>query len=427
VTSRLSKDLNTTVTIGSVNFSLFNKMLLNDALILDMNCDTLLYAGTVSVNITDWWFFKDHAQLQYIGLRDAIFRIRRRTDSVWNYQFLADYFSGTPGRPAIKDSTHGIQLDLKEIDLSRIHLQKQDAWRGEDMDLQLSAMQLYADTLSFSNKIARIRSLRFTRPDFTLTNYKGLRPTPPDDTTAPLNDPLHLRLNPGKWDVTAASVTIRDGSFRHEKPADTVINKYFDGDHIYFSAVNTSFTNLRLNRDTLTAHLLLSARERCGLEVKKLDARIKWFPEAMEFARLDLQTNHSHLRNFFALRFRTLDDMDDFTTRIHMDAHFTDADIDSDDLSWFAPALIDFNKHIKLTGDIQGTVADLRGHNAQLTAGRNTLLNGDIHLKGLPDINRTLIEFKSNDFRTTYDDMVALFPSIRTIAQPRIDQLEYLR
>jgi len=427
VTSRLSRDLNTTVRVGSVNFSPFNKMLLNDALILDMNCDTLLYAGTVKVNITDWWFFKDHAQLQYIGLKDAFIRIRRQTDSVWNYRFLVDYFSGTPGSRAAKDTTHGIQLDLKQIELSRIHLQKHDAWRGEDMDLELGAMDLYADTLSFTDKIARIRTLRFTRPDFTLTDYKGLRPTPPDDTAAPLNDPLHLRLNPGKWDVTAKSVTIRDGSFRHEKPADTVVNKYFDGDHIWFYAVNSTFSGLRLNSDTLTAHLQLSTRERSGLEVKKLDARIRWFPEAMEFARLDLQTNHSHLRNFFAMRFRTIDDMDDFPTRIRMEAHFTDADIDSDDISWFAPELIDWNKHLKVTGDIQGTIADLRGHHVQITAGRNTSLDGDIHLKGLPDVNKALIEFKSNDFRTTYDDMAALFPSIRTVRQPRIDQVQSLR
>ncbi|HEV3415116.1 MAG TPA: translocation/assembly module TamB domain-containing protein [Puia sp.] len=427
VTSRLSKDLNTTIRVKNVDFSLFNKMLLRDVLVLDRKNDTLLYAGTVKVNITDWWFFKDHAQLKYIGLQDASIRIRRWTDSVWNYQFLVDYFSTTPGSPAIKDTTHGIQLDLKQIELSRIHLNKRDAWRGEDMDLQLGAMDLDADTLSFSDKVARIRNLRFTRPDFTLTNYKGLRPTPPDDTTAPLNDPLHLRLNPGKWDVTAANVTIRDGSFRHEKPADTVINKYFDGNHIYFYSVNSSFTNLRLNRDTLTAQLQLSTKERCGLEVKRLNARIRWFPEAMEFARLDLQTNHSHLRNYFAMRFRTLDDMDDFNTRIRMEAHFTDADIDSDDISWFAPELIDWNKRIKVTGDIQGTIADLHGRRLQLTAGSNTLLNGDIQLKGLPDINRTLIDFKSNDFRTTYDELAALFPSVRTIRQVRIDQIQYLR
>ncbi len=346
--------------------------------------------------------------------------------SVWNYQFLIDYFSAAPGSPAIKDTTRGIQLDLKQIELSRIHLNKRDAWHGEDMDLQLAGMDLYADTISFSDKIARIRTLRFTRPNFTLTKYKGLRPTPPDDSTAPANDPLHLRLNPGNWDLTAGSLTIRDGSFRNERPADTVVNRHFDGDHIFFSAVNTTFANLRLNRDTLTAHLQLSSKERCGLEVKKLDARIKWYPEAMEFARLDLQTNHSHLHNYFAMRFRTLDDMDDFTTRIRLDARFTDADIDSDDLSFFAPELTEWKKRIKVTGDIQGTISDLRGHRVELTAGRNTLLNGDIHLKGLPDIDHTLIEFKSNDFRTTYEDMVSLVPSIRTIRQPRIDQIKSL-
>jgi len=433
VTSRLSNDLHTTIRIKSVEFSLFNKMLLHGALVLDKSNDTLLYAGTAKVNITDWWFFKNQAQLQYIGLEDATIQIHRRTDSVWNFQFLVDYFTGNPGNPAnpanpvAKDSTRGMQLNLKEVDLSHIHLIKRDGWRGEDMELQLGGMHLDADTISFSEKVARIRSISFTRPDFTLTNYDGLRPPLSDDTTAIPNDPLHLRLNPAGWDITAGSLSIRDGSFRHEVPADSIVNKYFDGNHIYFSEINSSFTGVRLNRDTITAQLLLSTKERSGLEVKRLSARIKWFPEAMEFGRLDLLTNHSHLRNFFAMRFRSLDDMSDFTTRIHMDARFTDSDIDSDDIAWFAPDLIDWNKRLHVTGDIQGTIADIRGHHVQLTAGKNTLLNGDIRLKGLPDIRNTFIEFKSNDFRTTYEDMAALVPSIRDIHQPRIDQVEYLR
>ncbi len=82
----------------------------------------------------------------------------------------------------------------------------------------------------------------------------------------------------------ADKVTISNGSFRNEKPADTVANKHFDGNHIYFYAVNTRFTNLRLHQDTITAQLQLSTKERSGFEVKKLNAKIKWFPEAMEFA-----------------------------------------------------------------------------------------------------------------------------------------------
>jgi len=427
VTNRLSHDLHTTIRIKHVDFSLFNKMLLQGTLVEDSRKDTLLYAGTVKVNITDWWFFKDKAQLKYVGLEDATIKLQR-TDSIWNYQFLVDYFSSPPPtNPALKDTTAGLQLDLKEADLARIHFLKRDGWRGEDMELRLGALQLDADTISFSQKIARVRSLNFTKPDFILTNYAGRRPHPPIDTAAIVNDPLHLRLNPDGWVVTAGSISIKNGSFRHEKRADSVFNKHFDGDHILFSAVHTSFTNFRLHQDTITAQLLLSTKERSGLDVKKLSAHIKWFPEAMEFGHLDLQTNRSHLRNFFAMRFKTLDDMSDFETKVYMEARFTDSDIDSDDIAFFAPGLQDWKKHIRIAGEVQGTISDLRARKTVIEAGRNTLLNGDIHIKGLPDIEKTYIEFKSNDFRTTYGDMVTLVPSIKSIQQPRLDRIDHLR
>ncbi len=160
----------------------------------DQHHDTLLYAGALKVNITDWWFFKDSTQLQYIGLEDATVRLHR-TDSVWNYQFIADYFS-SPAKPhpADKDSSqHPVELDLKRLDLSRVHFEKKDEWRGENMDLRLQSLYLDADTLSFTQKLARINALTFTRPDFVLTNYPGRRPAPPDTEETYINDPLHLR------------------------------------------------------------------------------------------------------------------------------------------------------------------------------------------------------------------------------------------
>jgi hypothetical protein len=426
VTHRLSHDLHTRISIKHVNFSLFNKMLLDSTLIEDKKGDTLLYAGTVKVNITDWWFFKDQAQLQYIGLEDATIKLQR-TDSVWNYQFLVDYFGTEPGKTGKeKDTAKTMQLALKEIDLSRIHLLKRDSWRGEDMDLHLKGLHLDADTLNLTDKIVRIRTLEFNQPDFTIFNYNGRRPAPPVDTAAILNDPDHLRLNPGRWDITAANVTIRNGSFRHTESGDTVLNKYFDGNHIWFYAVNTDFNDLRLNKDTLTAQLLLSTRERSGLEVKRLSSRIRWYPEAMEFGRLDLQTGKSHLRNFFAMRFKTLDDMSDFVTHIRMEGRFTESEVATDDIAFFAPGLRDLHQLIRINGDIQGTVSDLQGKKVVLRLGKNTLLNGDIRMKGLPDIDKTFIEFKSNDFRTTFGDMAEIVPSLRQVQQPRIDRLDFL-
>ncbi|HVU54818.1 MAG TPA: hypothetical protein VHD83_07175, partial [Puia sp.] len=425
VTTRISHQLHTTIRVKHVDFSLFNKMVLDSVLVEDQRHDTILYAGAVKVNITDWWFFKDKTELQYIGLEDATIRLHR-TDSVWNYQFLVDYFS-SPSKPKKvgKDSVQPVELDLKRLDLTRVHLEKKDEWRGENMDLRLQSMYLNADTLSLTQKKARITALEFTRPEFTLTNYKGNRTIQPDTTF--ILDPLHLRLNPDEWDLTAGKVTITDGSFRNEKPSDTVANKHFDGNHIYFYAVNTHFTNLKLHKDTITAQMLLTTKERSGLEVKKLSARIKWFPEAMEFHRLDLQTNKSHLRNFFAMRFRTLDDMSDFETRIRMEADLTDSDVDTDDIAYFAPELKDWKKHIRISGIVKGPVADLEGRNAVIQVGKNTSVKGNFRIKGLPDIDKTYLDFQSTELNSTYEDMVMLAPSIKTIEQPRIDRIEWLR
>src|SRR3984885_2529870 len=428
VTKRLSKNLHTTVRMSHVDFSLFNKMALEEVLVEDTQKDTLLYAGKIKVNITDWWFFKDHAELHYIGLENATIKLQR-TDSVWNYQFLADYFSsGKQKDDTGKDEAKGLELDLKELELEHIHFLKKDRWRGEDMDLHLSSMSLKAEKFDLSQKIARISSLEFTEPGFAISNYPGRRPPLTDTTeTIILNDPLHLRLNPAGWDISAKDLTIRNGSFRDDQLTDTVVSKYFDGSHIHFYAVNLSAKDLRLRRDTITAELLLSTKERCGLDVKKLSARIKWFPQGMEFAKLDLQTGKSHFRNFFAMRFASFDDMSDFTTKIRMEGDFTDADVDSDDIGWFAPDLKEWKKHIRLTGTIKGPVADLYGKKILLQAGRNTLLNGDIHLTGLPDIDKAYIDFKSNDFRTNYKDMVTLIPELKRIGEPRIDRIEWLR
>ena len=81
VTSSLSKDLNTTVEIEEVDFALFNKMLLKGAIVKDRNQDTLLYAGTATVRITDWFFLKDAAVLEYIGLENTSIFLHRK-DSV---------------------------------------------------------------------------------------------------------------------------------------------------------------------------------------------------------------------------------------------------------------------------------------------------------------------------------------------------------
>ena len=118
--------------------------------------------------------------------------------------------------------------------------------------------------------------------------------------------------------------------------------------------------------------------------------------------------------------------MGDFIEKVRMQGVFKNAVIHSDDIAYFAPALKDWKKEIFVTGTLQGSVADLKGKGVLIKAGNNSTLNGDIALKGLPDIDKTYIDFKSNDFRTTYADVVSIVPQLKTIKEPRLDLLQFI-
>ncbi|OQP62354.1 hypothetical protein A3860_28765 [Niastella vici] len=427
ITGKLSKNLHATVSIKHVDFALFNKMVLEGTLVNDQHNDTLLYAGSVKVNLTDWFFLKDRIVMKYIGLEDALIQLKR-SDSTWNYGFLANYFSSPKKKePKRQDD---IDLDLDKIEFRNVKLKQLDGWRGENMILQMGAMDVNADEINLQKRIAHINNIDITRPDFSIYNYTGNRPDslrPKDDTTAIINDPKHLRWNVGNWDIAVNQLTLNKGTFHNDVYTDRKPYPYFDGNHIQFSEINAIFSKVAFKQDTITAGLQLTTKERSGLVVKKLNARVKWFPEAMEFARLDIQTNRSHLQNFFAMRYATFDDMSDFVDKVRMEGDFTNAVLNSDDIAYFAPELQAWKKEIRITGKVKGTVENLTARKLVIEAGKDTYLNGNIRLNSLTNLDKTYIDFEATEFRTTYRDAVTIIPDLKEFTQPRLDKLEYLR
>jgi hypothetical protein len=424
VTRTLSRNLNTTVRIGHVDFSLFNSMHLERTLVLDRQKDTLLYAGDVKVNITDWFFFKDEIVLKNVGLKDASIHVSRK-DSIWNYAFIVDYFSGGKKTANAKP----IDLDLKKVSLENVRIRQTDGWRGEDQEIRVGSLELDADNFDLDKKHIHIRNISLVDPSFYLYNYTGSRaPRKRQERNEKIvNDSNHLRWNTAGWQLRIDQVTLRNGTFKTSQEGDTVTENYFDGSNILFYAITGNFQDVRFEKDTITASVTLRTKERSGLEVTQLKTVMKFHPEAMEFSKLDLRTPESRLHNFFAMRYASFDDMSDFISKVRMEADFNDAALSSDDIAFFAPALKSLNRRIRIDGRIKGSVDDLQAKNLTIEAGNSTYLNGNIRMTGLPDINKTYIDFDANSFSTTYNDAVTLVPELKDINQPRLDLLQYLR
>lgn len=421
VTSRLSKDLRTKIEIQKVGFSFFDKMNLQGVLIEDRQKDTILSAGEISVNITDWFFLKQNIELKYIGLKDVYVHLQR-SDSVWRHQFLVDYFSA-PSSSKEKEGT--INLALREIDLENIRVKQQDGWRGEDMTISLASLHSHPRNVDFQKKIMELDLLSINQPYFAIWDYEGNRPAnyvhqnpQPDSSTK--KDSLNTEQG---WKIMVSNLDLKNGKFKLDHSSRPLVPEGFDEKHIEFAKINGDFKNVKWENDSITANIKLSTIERSGFHVKHLLADARFTPNEMTFDNLDIETNDSHLGNYFSMRYKSFEDMSDFVEKVKLEARLYNSKINSDDIAYFAPDLKTWKKKFTATGVVNGPVASLVGENLSIIADPHTLFKGNATFTGLPDINNTYIDIKADEFKTVYADAIAFVPSLKDVKEVDLSKL----
>lgn len=423
VTAVLSQNLHTKVVIQHVDFSLFNTMLIEGVLVQDLNKDTLLYAGTAKVNITDWFFLKDKATLQYVGLQNTVVNFTR-TDSVWNYQFLADYFS-SPKNPNAKPQK-SLQFDFKTAELENIRFNSIDKWVGKNFTVSLGKLKVDADKIDFDKKEISINNIDINKPIIELFDYTGNKPTATTTakTDIKVKAPAAYKWNNDGWVIHVTDISLTNGSFKNDIETERIpYADMFDGQHLLFGAINGNLKNVTILHDTITANVNVATKEKSGFEVKKIVANTKFTPEIMEFKNLDLLTNKSRLGNYYAMSYDGFNkSMADFLHSVTLNGNFENSHVHSDDIAFFAPALKTWKRIFEITGKAKGTIDNLVAKNITIKSG-NTTVDGDIALRGLPDINNTFIDFKSNNLATNYTDLVTIIPTLKNITQPQLSKL----
>jgi len=425
-TQKFSRELKTKISFKHISFSLFNKLNLEDFLLEDQHRDTLLFAGNVQVRITDWFFIKDTAELKYVGLENAVVHLKR-SDSIWNYQFIADYFTPSSSSSTTSSKKSGISFNLKKLSLKNIVFLQKDEWTGQDFTAAIGDMEMDANEISPDKRNIDINSLNLVQPLFSIVNYPAKKNSSQEKDPVLLNSSAVvdsiLKWNQDGWTMNIASLQIDNGRFKNANQGNETKPDFFDPQNIDFANIKAEFRGLRLEKDSFSAKLVLSTRERSGFMVKSMKSDVKIDPQGMFFKDLDLRTNNSIVRKSFSMTYDDMNDLSDFLNKVRMQADLDNSQISSDDIAYFAPELQSWKKNISVTGKISGTVSDISGRGLIINAGNNTYVNGDVVLSGLPDIDQTFIDFKSNDSRTNYADVVRFVPEIKNITEPDLASL----
>lgn len=422
ITTTLSHEWNTKVTLKGVNFSLFNKFSLEGLLIHDQQQDTLLYVGNMRVKITDMFLFKEQADLSLLEIDDAQLKLQR-ADSTWRHQFLLDYF-GTSAGATSSAKKKPIRLNLRSIALKNIAVQQKDEWLGQLLTANIGSMDMNADRLVLSEKNFLINYLTISEPAIAIESITRNKPLTP-------KSPMSFKEELAGWNLdnkslVIGSLNITNGSFRI-KGRETTLTGGFDPNYVYVQTINASLKNSTIVGDTVMSELELSAKERSGFAIQKLKGNFRISPTGMELLNYQLRTNNSLLQKNLKLSYQKISDFQDFFRRVTLSMDFENSMISSNDLAFFIPTMKGWNKNISLDGKIKGTLNDLTADNISLGAGAGTSLYGSLSIKGLPKLDETYIDFEAKRLNSTYEDLAFLIPSLREINNPNLRSLRYLR
>ena len=251
-------------------------------------------------------------------------------------------------------------------------------------------MIIDAERIDFNRNQYIINECLLTQPNVILQNLEGLRP-PKIKKKIPYYDGKSFYFNPGNIGIQVKNIQIKTGRLFIEGNTEKA-RQGFDESHIELYALNGKLQQFELNKDTMSAKAVLSAKDRSGFELKKLAANIRFTPQIMEFSNLDLQTNKSRLGNYYAMQYRDFnEDFAHFLSQVKLTARFSNAKIHSDDIAFFAPELKGWNKQITLGGNFNGTIEDFSVAGLNGSIGANTSITGSLSMKGLPDINTTQV------------------------------------
>jgi hypothetical protein len=385
----ISNKIDAQVTIRDASIDLFKHLALYDIYIEDKQGDTLLYANHFEVNLGAINPFAPSIKIRNIQLHKAYINLYRNSpDTVFNFQFIADAFSsGTDDTSAAKP----MDIDLQRLVISETRYVMHDELNAQDISCNIGNFDLKVNTLDMLEEILAIEDLTAENIDFTLTK---LLDTAAVDTTEYVENTFDsvVHIAPGNWIIEALQLNLVNCSFLYKNENSPAITKAMNFNDLAVSKINLTLSDITFVGDTLQGMMhTFACREKSGFQLNTLQTDFLFTPYEITLRELLVETPHSKISDYFKMQFATLNHFNDFEESIYMSANFTEAKVHTQDISYFAPVLSEYNITATLTADAKGTLSNIKARNMQLAVPDAGTMSGNLAIRGLPDIDETFI------------------------------------
>lgn len=273
----------------------------------------------------------------------------------------------------------------------------------EKASLQLDSLNLKKKKIYFGN-LELQNSLINIRKDSIKYNFQFLL-SPSDSVSS------------SRWNVDFRNIVIKDSrvKFRDLTSADTV-RKGIDFRNIDIDKLNLSVSNIH-NSDSVKEFSVdhLSIDEKSGFRIPDLRFKARIDSTGSQMTDLMLLTNHSH---FDARKIKLVENKlfkpdsvkkdNTILNRYIIEGDFQESVASLADLAYFIPDLWGMNEPILFSGNVYGSLNNIKFKKINVKIGKNTQMNADLEMKGLPDWKTTFIYFRLYENTINFKDLAAI-------------------
>ncbi len=214
ITSHLSNEIKTTVTVGKIKYSFFNILTINDLIIKDQNNDTLVYSAHATTGIRKLDFRNKIIRLGKVELTEPYFKLIKDTTGLTNLKWYLDLIKKPPQREKEgkkKSHFHVNSIFLKDARFTLRNMMKDQVREQINFNnLQISQINGYLNDLNIEDD-----SVRFYINELEFIETRGFAVTELNSKVTISGNRLafsDVSINTGKSIINSDLVSIRPDS-----------------------------------------------------------------------------------------------------------------------------------------------------------------------------------------------------------------------
>jgi hypothetical protein len=212
------------------------------------------------------------------------------------------------------------------------------------------------------------------------------------------------------WKMDFEKTVLNNFHFRYKNMRVDTFMKQVNFDDVDVKNFSAVIKNMDLVHHLFKGNIShLTLREKSGFYLKRFDADATVDSNQILAQNLYILTDHSSIKNYFRMKFKSFDDFDKIEDKVYMDGDFHSSQVSSSDIAYFTDGLEHTKFDLGVDGRIKGLVNNLRAKNLLITGGKATYVKGDFSLRGLPKWENTFLDLNFEEIATNKADIDLLY------------------